>query len=167
MIIGVLWKAIRSVLPLIIVGSFRIIAVKGTNYQEHVTEYGVHWNFFFTLAAISIFVTVCFSFLPPSTVLPVACSIISGDYIPQTYWVTAGSICALKESPFIIWFCRVRNLAWILWLWRIHSRWRKERLEFLPQFEQRRNFQFNWLHCSVSLWCSLTLNTLTTTRATT
>src|SRR5690606_37570642 len=28
------------------------------NYQHHVSEYGVHWNFYFTLAAVSLFVNI-------------------------------------------------------------------------------------------------------------
>ena len=30
------------------------MAVKLSNYHEHVTEYGIHWNFFFTLAFVKI-----------------------------------------------------------------------------------------------------------------
>ena len=44
----------RSSLPLILLGLIRLVTVKGSGYQEHVSEYGVHWNFFFTLAFISL-----------------------------------------------------------------------------------------------------------------
>lgn len=40
--------------PLWLVGMMRLIAVKMIGYQEHVSEYGVHWNFFFTLATVRI-----------------------------------------------------------------------------------------------------------------
>eukprot|EP01134_Creolimax_fragrantissima_P000418 CFRG0418T1 len=43
------WKIFKSSLPLIIVGIGRCVSVKSLDYQEHVSEYGVHWNFFFTL----------------------------------------------------------------------------------------------------------------------
>ena len=42
---------VKRQLPVVLLGCLRLLAVKWTNYQEHVTEYGVHWNFFFTLAA--------------------------------------------------------------------------------------------------------------------
>ncbi|RYR39835.1 hypothetical protein Ahy_A09g045469 isoform A [Arachis hypogaea] len=54
-ITSVNWKtAIVSISPLITLGFLRLVTTTGVDYQVHVSEYGVHWNFFFTLAAVSI-----------------------------------------------------------------------------------------------------------------
>lgn len=49
---------VRNVLPLFVLGMLRLLAVKSTGYQEHVTEYGVHWNFFFTVAFVRVSGTI-------------------------------------------------------------------------------------------------------------
>jgi len=58
-------KSLISSIPLIVIGSVRTIAVKLINYQEHLTEYGVHWNFFFSLAMAKILTSSIFLYVPP------------------------------------------------------------------------------------------------------
>jgi phosphatidylinositol glycan class W len=58
-LVKVVLQTVKNTLPLIVLGVGRLVAVKSTDYQEHTSEYGVHWNFFFTLAAVSILVALC------------------------------------------------------------------------------------------------------------
>eukprot|EP00111_Clytia_hemisphaerica_P005023 TCONS_00014455-protein len=53
-----LLKTVQSSFIIILLGCIRLILVKLTNYQEHVSEYGLYWNFFFTLACVRIIASI-------------------------------------------------------------------------------------------------------------
>jgi phosphatidylinositol glycan class W len=45
-------RELRRILPLLFMGSLRLLTHQELDYPEHNSEYGVHWNFFYTLAVI-------------------------------------------------------------------------------------------------------------------
>lgn len=53
-----------SCLPLIVLGAVRFFSVNQLDYQQHVSEYGVHWSFFLTLAFTKLFGTILIGILP-------------------------------------------------------------------------------------------------------
>ncbi|NXY73867.1 PIGW protein, partial [Glareola pratincola] len=55
-----------SVWPLIFLGVGRLLSVKSIEYHEHTSEYGVHWNFFFTLAFVRLAASLLLAIFPKS-----------------------------------------------------------------------------------------------------
>ena len=49
-----LLKNVSGCVPLMMLGLVRLVSVWVLGYHDHVSEYGVHWNFFFTLAAVRL-----------------------------------------------------------------------------------------------------------------
>jgi len=47
-------KTLFSSAPLVLIGFARMISLRITNYNYNVSEYGVHWNFFVTVAMVKI-----------------------------------------------------------------------------------------------------------------
>lgn len=49
---------VKIITILLFLGVGRFVSVKLLDYQEHVSEYGVHWNFFFTIAVCKTVSTI-------------------------------------------------------------------------------------------------------------
>lgn len=47
-------RKLKQTLLLIVLGMSRFVATEFINYQKHVGEYGIHWNFFLTLAVMRV-----------------------------------------------------------------------------------------------------------------
>ncbi|OAL54185.1 GPI-anchored wall transfer protein 1 [Pyrenochaeta sp. DS3sAY3a] len=86
-----LTASFRHALPLLVLGTIRLISVKGLDYAEHVTEYGVHWNFFFTLGFLPPFAALCqaaFDMVPSYAGLSFA---LAATYEMALDWTSLGS----------------------------------------------------------------------------
>lgn len=64
------YKSCKQALTVLLLGVVRLLSVKSLDYQEHVTEYGVHWNFFVTLGLLPPVVTVLDYMFPARRAVP-------------------------------------------------------------------------------------------------
>lgn len=69
-------RSLYSVWPLVFLGMGRLVVIKSIGYQEHLTEYGVHWNFFFTIIVVRLITSLLLIMFPLNKSWIVAVSII-------------------------------------------------------------------------------------------
>lgn len=112
----------RSGAVLLVLGLLRLFFVKNLEYQEHVTEYGVHWNFFLTLALLP----PVLAFIDPIT-----------KYIPR-------SIIAASISVFYEWLLMRNDKALMTFLIL------GERVDFFSS--NREGILSFFGYCSIFLW---------------
>ncbi len=71
-----------------------IIITDRVRIQEHVSEYGVHWNFFFTLACISLLAGLCN--------VPESYSAIVGAILIVGMFVHTSTLYTLHSTPYTL-----------------------------------------------------------------
>ena len=69
-------RTLTAIVPLYVLGMARFAAIKLSNYQEHVSEYGVHWNFFFTLIVVRVALDIVTALAPQGRVV-VGCAVLT------------------------------------------------------------------------------------------
>ncbi|TDL27950.1 hypothetical protein BD410DRAFT_761197 [Rickenella mellea] len=99
-----LMKSLRKSIPVLLMGVVRLIMVKGSEYPEHESEYGTHWNFFFTLAFLPILTTLLHPLLArqPITLVGVLIAVshqVALSVTPlQTYTLTATRTSLISQN---------------------------------------------------------------------
>ncbi|KAJ6246607.1 phosphatidylinositol-glycan biosynthesis class w protein [Anaeramoeba flamelloides] len=64
-VLNIFLKSLKGSSPILIIGLLRLYLTKSVNYQEHVSEYGAHWNFFVSLAFLSLFYSLISHLVTP------------------------------------------------------------------------------------------------------
>lgn len=102
---GRLGRSLRHAVPLLVLGVVRLLSVKGLDYAEHVTEYGVHWNFFFTMGFLPPFVALfqsALKFVPSyaalALILGVAYQVVLESTGLKAYVLTAPRVDLLSQN---------------------------------------------------------------------
>ncbi|CUM66484.1 uncharacterized protein PRCAT00004150001 [Priceomyces carsonii] len=95
--LGLIKNNTVKAIPVLVLGLIRLASVKSLDYQEHVTEYGTHWNFFITLGLLPVFVGILDPIL---------------NTIPReivAFAIALGYELALNETPLLEYILKTDN----------------------------------------------------------
>lgn len=76
------WSTTKKAAGVLLLGLARVAMVKGVDYPEHVSEYGVHWNFFFTLGLLPILGAAVGRLSPRVDFVAIALAVTGGQSTP-------------------------------------------------------------------------------------
>ena len=95
------WKSVRSSVPLVLLAGARYFATNQADYQTHTSEYGVHWNFFITLAMIKILCTFILSGVKGINPLLLAVLVISVHQLMLNFGVQTWVLSSVSRQDFL------------------------------------------------------------------
>lgn len=89
-------STLLSVTPLVVLGGARFAVNTHRNHQEHVSEHGVHWSFFLSMAVVALLATAVEGLLGVAASLRAAagCSATTARRPPSPFATTAGYLVA-------------------------------------------------------------------------
>ena len=80
-------RTVTSVVPLVLLGAARLVSITWLGYHDPETEYGIHWNFFFSLAAVRL----------------LSCPLLPLVRENKLVWVLAVLVAVLYEGVLTFW----------------------------------------------------------------
>eukprot|EP01032_Pedospumella_encystans_P011385 gene11385-13237_t len=94
-------------LVVLLLGFGRFVLLKAVNYHEHVSEYGIHWNFFMTLYFIWTTADLAHALVPRWLILWLAIILLAVYQIPVSA-LSADPVRKCKDSDDEGWFASSR-----------------------------------------------------------
>ncbi|CAK9435379.1 uncharacterized protein LODBEIA_P01060 [Lodderomyces beijingensis] len=111
---SIVWQNLFKSLPILTLGVARLLSVKQLQYQEHTTEYGIHWNFFITLGSIPVLMGVLDPILNkvPRGVLAFAFALVNELVLQKTDVL---SFIITNDNRFDNWITMNKEGIYSLW----------------------------------------------------
>lgn len=96
------WTTFLSCTPLFILGSVRFIVTNELDYQQQISEYGVHWNFFITLAYTKFLSTIILLLVPPRFMVVITISLcILHEFSLQAFGLQDWVMSSVRRDTFL------------------------------------------------------------------